>query len=282
MRYLFVLLCLFFQIAYGFEKVHYHLENDPIDVLILCTEKDLPTLDLCIDGIRKNGEGVRRVIVLSPRQLTDKAEWFDEKNYPFTPFDLAMEIFGNEEQARSFTSSGSRVGWIYQQLLKLYAPFVIPDISSNILILDADVIFLNRVSFLGSSGEGLYNPGFEYHAPYFGHMGRLIPGLKKVFPADSGICHHMLFQRSVLEDLLSTIESIHHVEAWKAFCRCIDHKWVHWSSMSEYEIYFNFVFTRSDQMQIRPLKWAERTQVAHLARLQRERYTFACCHSWCR
>jgi hypothetical protein len=282
MRYLIVLLCLVVQVAHGFEKVHYQLEKDPIDAIILCTDKDLPTLDLCIEGIRKNVQHVRRIIVVSPRQLTDQAEWFDEKDYPFTPFELAMEIFGNEEQARNFTPSGSRMGWIYQQILKLYASFVIPDISSNMLIVDADAIFLNPVSFLGPHGEGLYNPGYEYYSPYFEHMERLIPGLKRVFPIDSGISHHMLFQRSVLKDLLDTIESIHHVPAWKAICRCIDHQHLHGSSMSEYEIYFNFVFTRSDQMQVRHLKWANRTQVVHLARLQKEKYAYACCHSWYR
>jgi hypothetical protein len=282
MRYLLILSCLVFQIVHGFEKVHYHLEREPIDVVILCTEKDLPTLDLCIEGVRNNIQDVRRIIVVSPRHLTDKAEWFDEKNYPFTPFELAMEIFGNEEQARSFTPGGSRMGWIYQQLLKLYASFVIPGISSNTLIVDADVIFLNPVSFLGPDGEGLYNPSGENHRPYFEHMNRLIPGLQRVFPDLSGISHHMLFQRSVLQDLLATIESIHHVEAWKAFCRCIDHGWVHWSSMSEYEIYFNFAFTRSDQMQIRYLRWAEWAKVHQVPHLRQEGYIFAACHEWCR
>ncbi len=278
----FILFCLFFQNAYAFEKVHYRLEREPIDVVIPCTDKDIPTLDLCIEGIRQNGRDVRRIIVVSARRLTDQAEWFDEKNYPFTPLDLAMEIYGDERRAGAFAVKGSQLGWIYQQLLKLYASFTIPDISSDILILDADTIFLNPVSFRGPSGEGLYNPGSEYHLPYFEHMDRLIPGLKKLFPGYSGISHHMLFQRSVLEDLLHTIESIHQIDAWKAFCRCIDHRYLHCSSMSEYEIYFNFVFTRSDQMQIRPLKWADQTQVAHLGRFKREGYSCASCHSWCR
>ena len=282
MRYLLILVCLFFQIVHGLEKVRYQLGMDPIDVVILCTDKDLPTLDLCIEGIRKNGQDVRRVIVVSPRRLTDNAELFDEKNYPFTPFDLALQIFGNEDQARTFTMGGSRLGWIYQQLLKLYAPFTIPDISSNVLVLDADTIFLNPVSFRGPFGEGLYNPGSEYEPPYFEHMDRLIPGLKKVFPSYSGISHHMLFQRSPLQDLLTTIESIHHTEAWKAFCRCMDHQYLHQSAMSEYEIYFNFVFTRSDQMQVRPLKWINCIPIATLARHRRDGYIYAACHAWCR
>ena len=43
---------------------------------------------------------------------------------------------GDAEKAREFLASPvTRIGWIYQQLLKLYAPFVIPGISSNVLVL---------------------------------------------------------------------------------------------------------------------------------------------------
>lgn len=276
-----ILLGLFFQLGYGLEKVHYRLEMDPIDVVIFCIEKDLPTLDLCIEGIRKNGKDVRRIIVVSPRQLTNKAEWFSEKNYPFQLFDIAMEFFGgNENKAKKFLSGHSRSGWIYQQLLKLYSAFVIPDISSNVLVLDADTIFLNPVSFRTSSGEGLYNPGFQSHHPYFEHMQRLIPGLKRISSKYSGIANYMLFQRAVLQDLLSTIESIHHIEAWKAFCRCIDHQHLNFSSMSEYEIYFNFVFSRTNQMKIEPLLWEDRARITDLGLLQSKGYSYATCHSW--
>ena len=88
-----------------------------------------------------------------------------------------------------------QVGWYYQQLLKLYAAFVIPDISSNVLIVDADTIFLNPVHFLNAQHAGLYNPGTEYNPPYFEHAAKLIPNFKKLFPQHSGISHHMLFQK---------------------------------------------------------------------------------------
>jgi hypothetical protein len=249
MRYFFIIFFLASQILLAHEKIQYLLKNEPIDVIIPCTDKDLSTLELCIEGIKKNGYGIRRVIVVSSQPLTSSAEWFDEQNYPFNKLDVAFEIFGNFSDAEAFCStSNSRIGWIYQQLLKLYAPFVIPDISSNVLVLDADTIFLNPVSFLGSNSEGLYNYGFEYHKPYFEYISRLLPGLTKVFPSLSGISHHMLFQKKVLEDLFYAIQSQFNMDAWKALGRCIDHKYLYGSSLSEYEIYFNFVFTRSDQI----------------------------------
>ncbi|MFN4174741.1 MAG: hypothetical protein ACK4HV_06525, partial [Parachlamydiaceae bacterium] len=47
------------------QRSQYNFTNDPIDVVIPSTEKDLYTLDLCIDGIRTNCSGVRRIIVIS-------------------------------------------------------------------------------------------------------------------------------------------------------------------------------------------------------------------------
>jgi hypothetical protein len=82
-----------------------------------------------------------------------------------------------------------------------------------------------------------------------------MPELKKVYSDKSGITHHMLFQKSVMDDLFATIRAIHNEEPWKALCHCIDHNALYGSALSEYELYFNFVCTRTDQYTIRPLKW---------------------------
>ncbi|MDB6082063.1 MAG: hypothetical protein JWO53_1335, partial [Chlamydiia bacterium] len=132
-------------------KVKYQLPKDPIDVVIPCTSKDLGTLEVCIRGIKKYGKNIHRVIVVSDKRYTDSAEWFDEKLYPFSKFDIALNILGEEAKAREFQDApNSRLGWIYQQFLKLYAPFVIPKISSNVLILDADTVFVNPIAFTNS------------------------------------------------------------------------------------------------------------------------------------
>lgn len=261
----------------------YHFTADPIDVVIPCTLKDLPTLEHCISGIRKNGENIRRVIVVSDQRLSSSAEWFNETQYPFSKWNIARQICDSEAAAETYIRApNSRIGWIYQQFLKLYAPLVIPDISSNVLVLDADTIFLNRVTFLGRENVGLYNPGFEYHPPYFEHAQRVIPGFKKVFPRFSGICHHMLFQKSVLMDLLNTIEKIHGDSAWKSLCTCIDKREIFDSCMSEYELYFNFVFSRTKQVRIRHLKWIEISSLERLSKLGEEGYHYASCHAYMR
>src|ERR1700733_3334651 len=116
------------------EEVFYPFTSDPIDVVIPSIEKDAMTLELCIAGIRKNCSSIRKVIVVSSKQLTHKAEWFDESRYPFSKKDVAFYLSKGVSQRTSslLQQQDSRLGWYYQQLLKLYAPFVIPDISPNV------------------------------------------------------------------------------------------------------------------------------------------------------
>lgn len=250
------------SIANSVNKQEYDLKGDPIDVVIPCASKDLETLELCIEGIKKNCRRVRRVIVVSAKPLTKKAEWFDEADFPFSKKNVAFYLNKkNEKETQVFlNNSRSRAGWYLQQLIKLYAAFVIPEISSNILVLDSDTIFLKPVKFLNAQNGGLYNVGSEHHIPYFIHASKLIPKFKKIFKNYSGICHHMLFQRAVLEDLFATVEKVHRKPFWQAFCLSVNSEELRHSGASEFEIYFNYVFARTNQVQLRKLKWAQTTK----------------------
>lgn len=275
-------LVLYYFLFLNFSLFPFSFTFDPIDVVIPCHKKDTVTLDLVIDGVKKNVKNLGRVIVVSSTKLTDNAEWFDERNFPFTKKTIAYEIFKDEKKAKEFLKSPkTRIGWIFQQFLKDYSMFVIPDISSNVLIVDADTIFLRPVEFQDPiTGAGLYNPSTENHIPYFKHLERVLPGFRKVFPQYSGISHHMLFQRSVMEELFNEIVKAHGKEPWKVFCEMIDLSEIYDSCMCvEYELYFNFVFSRSDQVQIRHLKWKD-IAFRKFKVLKNEDYDYLSCHSW--
>lgn len=264
-----------------FVDFKYKFSNDPIDVVIPCIKKDQRTLDLVIAGIKENGYNIRNVYLVAPERLSINATWIDEKNFPFTQKDIAMQIFNNDEvKANEYMmSTDSRTGWIYQQLLKFYAPFVIPGISQNVLILDADTVFLRPVKFQAQSGAALFNPSPEYYPPYFEHAQKVIPGFRKIFGHYSGVSHHMLFQRCVLEDLFQTIRNTHNVEPWIALVKNIGKKDLFGSGISEYEMYFNFLFMRDNQVQIRPLKWVESGNLNKLQEYKDQGYDYASFHS---
>lgn len=280
------LFCLFVANVFSNEisRTTFALTPEPIDVVIPCAPKDLATLEMCIAGIRQNGSNIRRVIVVSKNRLTDSAEWVDEQNFPFSFKEIALEIFnGNSIAADQFLQkSKSRIGWVFQQLLKLYAAFVIPDISSNILILDADVIFLNPTRFINEYGEPLFNTGTENWKPYFLHAKRLLPGLRRVHRHYSGICHFMLFQKPILQDFFEMIQAQHRVEAWKAICRCIDQRELKFCCMSEYEIYFNFALLRTSQAKLQPLKWVNLGHWKDMDYYKLENFCYMACQEWMR
>ena len=53
--------------------------------------------------------------------------------------------------------TGGSCGWYFQQLLKLYAPLIIPDILENVLILDSDTVFFRKVKMFDAQNRPFYN-----------------------------------------------------------------------------------------------------------------------------
>lgn len=276
---IFVVLSLLFSILelQAAEKKIYSLKDDPIDVIIPCYRGDLDTLELCIEGIKNNCVNLRRIVVVSEERLSNNAEWFDERNYPFTKNDIAISLFN--DQPHTFFH---RVGWYYQQLLKLYALYVIPDISSNLLVVDADTVFLRPVEFLNSSFGGQFTPGFEYNPFYFQHAAILTNNkVTRVYGQYSGIAHHMLFQKAIMDDLFSEVECLHQREFWRAFCICVDANQL-FAGASEYELYFNYALSQTDQVEIRHLQWANITNLNLIPSYKDLGYHYTSCHLWSR
>lgn len=283
LKRLFLLLSLFaFQFAlFSEDYKEYVFANDPIDVVIVSHPKDKSTINHCIDGIRKNCQ-VRRVIVVSPTKLTDNAEWFSENLYPFTKDDVALEIGrGDKAKRDAFFYRSHPPGWFYQQLLKLYAAFVIPDISSNVLVIDADSVFLNPVEFLGKNHAGLLctSRDRKTKSHYVHHANRLLPNYKRVNPHLNSVHHHMLFQKPILDDLFADVENKHGVPLWKAFCRCVD---LHEKGASEYEVYYNYALRHCKDVKLRAIKRRSSGNINKLDRYRKDGFHLVSFHSYMR
>ena len=288
-RFVLVFLCMCFSIFLHAEKhfkltkKHYELTNDPIDVVIVAHAKDKVTLEYCIEGIRENCINLGRIIVVSAARLSDQCEWFDEKNFPFTVNDVVLAI-GKEDPIKAkkyFHKHWRPPGWYLQQLLKLYAPFVIPGISPNVLVLDADTVFMNPVNFLNDSNGGLFCPShLRPKSRYLKFAERLTPGYKKVHEGLYSVCHHMLFQKAILEDLFRIVEKRHKNVFWKAFCYAVDLG--SYKGASEYEVYYNFAFNHTDQVEIRELKWKNSKHLNEKDQNKSEGYHFVSFHDYMR
>lgn len=266
------------------KQVEYPLTDDPIDVVIVTHPKDKDTLELCIQGIRQTCDQVGRVIVVSSEKISENAEWFDERKFPFSITDIVVEIGRGDRRRgeRYFENLNRGPGWYFQQLVKLYAAFVIPDISPNVLVLDSDTVFLNPIRFTNEVNGGLFCISPREAKPlYLEHAKRLVPGYVRVNPENYSVCHHMLFQKPILKHLFKTVENYHKRSFWRAFCRCVDLT-ATLKGASEYEIYSNFALRHTDQVEWRQLLWANSPDIGMMEDFRAKGYHFASFHTYLR
>lgn len=88
----------------------------------------------------------------------------------------------------------------------------------------------------------------------------------------------MLFQKAVLDDLFEQIETVHHIPVWQAIARSISKEEFEGASLSEYELYFNFIFSRTDQARFRFLKWTNIHSLEGTKEYRKNGYDYVSCH----
>ena len=238
--------------------------SDKFDIVIPVGPCDINQFKQQLEYTRRNVIGYRRIylVCFDPSLLgfiNDPAVVVvSDDIFPFTKNDVA-HIHGNFE----------RNAWYLQQLLKLYAGLVLPDILDRYLVIDCDTYFLRQTLFVSeTSGKSLYNTGTENHEPYFEHMGRLHVSLTRQFPQYSGICHHMMFETRFVRELFEMVEKEKEKEKeknqpfWRIFLQNVRSDYFgmdiyNASGASEYEIYFNFIMKyHPNDVEIRQLRWA--------------------------
>ena len=221
------------------------------DIVIPVGPNDRTVIHNMVEHTKKNVIGYRNIYLVSydVSILIENCITVDENIFPFN-----KQLIGN------IIGHNDRVGWYLQQLIKLYASFVIIDILDNYLVIDSDTYFLRPSSFFLNKLP-LYNPGSEYHLPYFNQMNKLHPSLSKK-SSKSGISHHMMFQKKILIELFKLVESYHNTDFWKAFLSSIDTRDILGSGASEYEIYFNYLHIyHRESFIVRALEWENTSQI---------------------
>lgn len=214
------------------------------DIVIPVGPNDMNIIHITVAYAMKNIIGYRNIYLIShdPYVIIEGCITIPESLFPF-----------DINALKQLTKGSSRTGWYLQQLLKLHAWQYIPNILNNYLVLDADTMFLRPTHFFDNDKVPLYNVGTEYHVPYFVHMAKLHPSLIKR-TCYSGICHHMMFQRHILEGLFNLVEAHTGKLFWIAFMENVTD--VEGSGASEYEIYFNFLHHyHPNEFHIRYLNW---------------------------
>jgi hypothetical protein len=219
--------------------------NEKFDIVIPVGPNDKDIINKQIEYTKKNIIGYRNIylICFDPNISIDGCVTINESIFPF-----------NMETVRKYHGTSSRTGWYLQQLLKLYASFIIEGILERYLVIDSDTFFLKPTVFINADNECLYNYSTEYNKPYFEHMSRLNIDMIKVYENKSGICHHMMFEKVYIEEIINKIEETHNDKFYNVFLKMVTD--IAGSGASEYEMYFNYMLkNHSDKIKIRELNW---------------------------
>lgn len=231
------------------------------DIVIPVHHKDVPQLHFILDKVEERIKDYDRIFIVSKESYTDRAEWVDEGDYPFSIDDVGREIGGCGGVGKD-----PRRGWYYQQLLKLYVPAVIPDISEHYLILDADTIPNHEITFIDEEGRPILDcvNNQQSARSYYPHAKKMLPHGAVITRTENPVVHHMMFTRAILEDLFSIVEERLERPFWKAFLNMVINPRIctsrqYYTGASEYLTYFYFCMNyHRDEFSLRYVRTFER------------------------
>lgn len=199
-----------------------------VDVVITATEKDLMTLEICIDSVRRNlMHPVGDLFIVSPK--SEKiAALCARKQCKFLCEQHVLPIHRSDI---SYVGKGGqdRSGWLFQQLLKYGMSRLVG--QRHYYVIDADTVLVKPQRF-EDGGRLVLLHSDEFHRPYFSVCGRLLGMTPTVLL--SCVAHQMLFSVQRLQAMLKKIAP-RTSEWWKCIIETVDYS--DNSGFSEFETY---------------------------------------------
>jgi hypothetical protein len=229
----------------------------PIDnVISVACVKDLPVWRIAAPMILKHIAAVRYTLIVPPEDTAS----FRSATPP--EFDIVSEtcilVDAKQHLARRLaeTKSAGRVGWYYQQLLKIAACASCD--GERVLIWDADTIPLRRLKYFDESQRPIFYKGVERHGPYFGLIEHLL-GLRRNV-SFSFIAQSFPVRKSWLLDCLDAIEARSGTDWISAIIAGLDPDET--SGFSEYETMGAFfVSSYRSEMKVTSARWHRRGNI---------------------
>lgn len=250
------------------------------DVIITCHYKDFETLPLCIESVKKNitfQNPNNRIFVISNREITGKDFTFVPES-KFYKFIHPCWLQKHWSQFNRFLTH--RAFWLFQQFLKLGASLIIDGLSENYLSVDADTIWLKPQHFLTDDNKIIYSEGDEYHVPYRDCF-------KCLLHEDwlNNFCfvhHHFMWNQTLLKELFSHIENLHHKPWYQAIVDCMNYNEV--ASFSEYELWGHWLQIHHPEMlHFQRLNAKDIFEIpSSLTQEKFQQYDFVTAHWWAR
>ena len=203
-----------------------------LDAVVLTTGKDSLAFERSIQSSLKHFLDVRNYYIVTPHpedlmKQFDNKSWYSDRikivgedAFPFKWNNISEIMIQSVQDKGLYPIDGKstfektvwgRTGWFLQQLLKFYAGKVLG--LEDFILLDSDIIWFNDIRFNAhcnaTSRSYYYASSCQYHPSYLATLSA-ISGVNKIdAPVHrSGIVHHMVIVKTVLDDLMSVSESL--------------------------------------------------------------------------
>lgn len=216
-----------------YKRWQYSTNDNIIEIVILCIERDLDTLPELVKSIHEFLlHPVKKINIIGP-ELPKLKEFCNDYGCNFVDQNSVLPI--NISDIGEYNLNGiDRRGWIFQQLLKMSADSFVN--TNFYYVIDADTILISPQSLLTKS-KFVLNTSDEFHEPYRLIYQRLL-GELPISPI-SFVSHQMVFEKKTLKKLKKKIEEHTNYKWYEAIIKLIDRNEM--SSFSEFELYGNFL-----------------------------------------
>lgn len=210
--------------------------SEEIDIIIPVIAKDLITLPLCLNGIRKNiCHNIKDIYLVGPED--DRLIKF-AKNEGLK-FVNELDVLGFSPKEVSFVTQDGRdrSGWLYQQLLKLSGGI---GKCQNFVTIDSDHVLVRPHVFITDDGKYVFYRSSEFNWVYIIENYRLLGKFR--LPILSYVAHKMVFNKGLLDNLKEVLERNSGLKWTDAIIQSLDNRYA--SPFSEFELYACFVDNR--------------------------------------
>ncbi len=215
----------------SYDSVIYKNIRQFYDVFMPVGPSDYDIAKASLQNKIDNLPALREIYYCAKKDLNIDAVYISESQYPFTEQDLSKLRDENSE----------RTGWYHAQLKQFYLHSVDQSALDFYVALCTDLFFLKPYELFNIDQLPIYMYGAApTHPPSIAHMKKLHPQLR-CFDGRSAVSHHMIFERSVIEQLLREVNNFSGKLFWQCFIESIDKSHYEAAGASDYDIYFNYL-----------------------------------------
>lgn len=206
--------------------------GEPVTILLPVIAKDLAGLEHTLASIRHYlRHPIERVVIVSP---------VDAKIAKFAKDNDAEHIVETDMLPRAMldinahTKDSRKIGWIRQQMIKMYANEYLG--AQRILTCDSDTVFIQNVSFETENGKMILFQTEEYR-PSYEAMVKTLLGIKPLTQFNH-VAHCMMFDKDLMQGLKEAITA-HCGQDWvSAIKSAVESE--ESGDLSEFELYASY------------------------------------------